>query len=59
MTQRIFFHACFSTKECVPRAWYIYSSYSNHMTSYLHIFSDLDENVTSHIMMGDGTIFEA
>ncbi|KAL1066863.1 hypothetical protein V6Z11_D12G090500 [Gossypium hirsutum] len=50
------FVACFSAKECSPEVWYIDSGRSNHMTSELSLFSNLDKSVTSRITLGDGTI---
>ncbi|XP_058010342.1 uncharacterized protein LOC110651669 [Hevea brasiliensis] len=47
------FLACFSAKECPPAVWYIDSGCSNHMTSDLKHFTNLDESVTSRITMGD------
>ncbi|KAG8490935.1 hypothetical protein CXB51_014723 [Gossypium anomalum] len=48
--------ACFIAKECSPEVWYIDNGCSNHMTSELSLFSNLDRLVTSRITLGDGTI---
>ena len=53
------FLTCHATNVCGSESWYVGSSYSNHMTTNLEAFINLDKSVTSRVKLADGTIHKA